>query len=96
MKIEQSLRDLWNAIKHANTYIVGIPSGKEKEKGAKRMFRERIVEMITMAEQKDTELTTTPMNTSKIHPRVEQFSLKTNGKLAERLQFNQGRSTHIK
>lgn len=60
------------------------------------MYRERIVEdMITMAEQ-DTELTTTPMNTSKIHPRVEQFSLKTNGKLAERLQFNQGRSTHIK
>ena len=41
-----------------------------------------------MAEQEDTELTTTPMNTSKIHLHVEQFSLKTNWKLAERLQFN--------
>jgi hypothetical protein len=43
-----------------------------------------------MAEQEDTELTTTPMNTSKIHPRVEQFSLKTNWKLAERLLYNRG------
>ena len=38
-----------------------------------------------------------PMNTTKIHLHVEQFSLKTNWKLAERLLYNQGykKNPHI-
>ena len=35
------------------------------------------------------------MNTSKIHQRVEQFSLETNWKPAERVLYNQGFKTHV-
>ena len=41
---EDSLRDLWDNIKHNNIHIVGVPEGEEREKGPEKIFEEIIVE----------------------------------------------------
>ena len=41
-RTEDSLRDLWDNIKHTNIRIIGVP--KEKEKGYEKIFEEIIVE----------------------------------------------------
>ena len=41
---EDSLRDLWDNIKHINIYIIGIPQVAEREKGPKNIFEEIIGE----------------------------------------------------
>ena len=38
-KNEDSLRDLWDNIKHTNIHIIGIPEGEEREKGEENIFR---------------------------------------------------------
>ena len=35
---EDSLRDLWDNIKHNNIRIIGVPEGEEREKGPKKIF----------------------------------------------------------
>ena len=40
---EDSLRDLWDNIKHNNIYIIGAPEGEEREKGPEKIFEESIV-----------------------------------------------------
>uniref|UniRef100_A0A9L0TL94 L1 transposable element RRM domain-containing protein n=1 Tax=Equus caballus TaxID=9796 RepID=A0A9L0TL94_HORSE len=35
---ENSLRELWDNIKHANIRIIGVPEGEEKDKGAENLF----------------------------------------------------------
>ena len=42
-RIEDSLRDLWNNIKHNNIQIIGDPE-EEKKKGTEKIFEEIIVE----------------------------------------------------
>ena len=41
---EDSLRDLWDKIKHTNILIIGVPEGEEREKGPEKIFEEIIVE----------------------------------------------------
>ena len=41
---EDSLRDLWDSIKHNNIHIIGAPEGEEREKGPEKIFEEIIVE----------------------------------------------------
>ena len=41
---EDSLRDLWDDIKHSNIRIIGVPEGEEREKGPEKIFQEIIVE----------------------------------------------------
>ena len=41
---EDSLRDLWNNIKHINIHIIGVPEGEEREKGPEKIFEELISE----------------------------------------------------
>ena len=41
-KYESNIRDLWDNIKQANLYIIGIPEGVEKEKGMENIFEEII------------------------------------------------------
>ena len=41
---EDSLRDLWNKIKHTNIQIIGDPEKEEKKKGTKKVFEEITVE----------------------------------------------------
>ena len=42
-RIEDSLRDLWDNIKHTNIQIMGVPE-EEKKKGTEKIFEEIIVE----------------------------------------------------
>ena len=41
---EDSLRDLWDNIKHTNIRIVGVPEGEKRKKGPEKTFEEIIVE----------------------------------------------------
>ena len=43
-RTEDSLRDLWDNIKHANIQIIGVPEEKDKKKGYEKIFEEIIVE----------------------------------------------------
>ena len=37
---EDSLRDLWDNIKHTNIRIIGVPEGEDREKGPEKIFEE--------------------------------------------------------
>ena len=38
-KIEDSLRDLWDNIKHTNIRIIGVPEEEEKKKGLTKSLK---------------------------------------------------------
>ena len=42
--IQDSLRDLWDNIKHTNIRIIGVPEEEEKKKWTEKIFEEIIVE----------------------------------------------------
>ena len=35
---EESLKELWDNIKHINVYVTGVPEGEESEKGLEEIF----------------------------------------------------------
>ena len=37
---EDSLRDLWENIKHTNIHIIGVPEGEERDKGAENILED--------------------------------------------------------
>ena len=39
---QDSLRDLWDNIKHTNICIISVPEGEEREKGAENIFEDLI------------------------------------------------------
>ena len=41
---EDSLRDLWDNIKHTNIPSIGVPEEEEKKKGYEKIFEEIVVE----------------------------------------------------
>ena len=43
-RIEDSLRDLWDNIKHTNIRIIRVPEEEEKKNGTEKIFEEIIVE----------------------------------------------------
>ena len=43
-RIKDSLRDLWDNIKHTNIRTTGVPGEEEKKKGTETIFEEIIVE----------------------------------------------------
>ena len=43
-RTEDSLRDLWDNIKHTNIWIIRVPEEEEKMKGYENFFEEIIVE----------------------------------------------------
>ena len=43
-RIEDSLRDLWDNIKHTNIQITGVPEEEEKKKRYEKIFEEIIVD----------------------------------------------------
>ena len=51
IKSEDSLRDLWDNIKHTNIWIIGVPE-EEKKKGYEKIFEEIIVENSPNMEKK--------------------------------------------
>ena len=42
-RIEDSLRDLWDNIRHTNIWIIGVPEEEEKKKGSEKIFEKIIV-----------------------------------------------------
>ena len=50
-RTEDSLRDLWGNIKHANIHMIGAPE-EEKKKGYEKIFEEIIVENFPNMERK--------------------------------------------
>ena len=42
-RIEDSLRDCWDNIKHTNIQIIGVPEEEETKKGNEKIFEEIIV-----------------------------------------------------
>ena len=51
-RTEDSLRDLWDNIKHTNIRIIGVPEEKDKKKRHEKIFEEIIVENLTNMENK--------------------------------------------
>ena len=43
-RIEDSLRDLWDNMKHTNIQITGVLEEEEKKKGTEKIFEEIIAE----------------------------------------------------
>ena len=43
-RTKDSLRDLWDNVKHSNVGIIGVQEEKEKKKGYEKIFEEIIVE----------------------------------------------------
>ena len=41
---EESLGELWDNVKCTNIHIIGVPEGKEREKGTEKIFQEIIAE----------------------------------------------------
>ena len=39
---EESLRELWDNVKHINIHIIGVPEGEEREKETEKIFQEII------------------------------------------------------
>ena len=37
---EESLRELWDNVKHTNIRIIGVPEGEERGKGTEKIFQE--------------------------------------------------------
>ena len=43
-RAEDSLRDLWDHIKHTNIWVIRVPEEEEKKKGYENIFEEMTVE----------------------------------------------------
>ena len=50
-RTEDSLRDLWDNIKHTNIPSIGVPEEEEKKKGYEKIFEEIIVENLPNMEK---------------------------------------------
>ena len=50
-RTEDSLRDLWNNIKHTNIWIIRVPEEEEKKKGYEKNFEEILVEIFSHMEK---------------------------------------------
>ena len=67
---EDSLRDLWDNIKHNNIRIIGVPEEEEKKKGPKKTFEKTIVENFpNMGKEIDTQVQDAQRLSSRISQR---------------------------
>ena len=67
---EDSLRDLWDNIKCNNIHIIGVPEGKEREKGSEKIFEEIAVKTFTnMGKELATQVQEAQRVPGRINPR---------------------------
>ena len=67
---EDSLRDLWDNIKHNNIHIIGVPEGEEREKGPEKIFEEIIVKnFLNMGKEIATQVQKVQRVPFRINPR---------------------------
>ena len=52
IRIEDSLRDLWDNIKRNDIQIIGVPEEDKKKKGTEKTFEEIMVEKVPNLERK--------------------------------------------
>ena len=68
---ENSLRGLWDNIKHNNIHITGVPEGEEREKGPEKIFEEIIVENFpNMGKEIATQVQEVQRVPYRINPRI--------------------------
>ena len=71
-RTEDSLRDLWNRIKHTNIRIIGFPEEEEKKKVYEKFFEETIVENFSnMEKEKVNKLQEAQAVPYRIKPRIK-------------------------
>ena len=69
-RIEDSLRYLWDNIKHTNISIIGVPEGEGREKGHEKIFEEIIVENFpNMGKEIATQIQNAQRAPGRINPR---------------------------
>ena len=62
------MKNLWDNIKQANLCIIGIPEGKEKEKGIENIFEEIISENFPNLKETDIKMQGAQMAPNKLNP----------------------------
>ena len=50
-RTEDSLRNLWENIKHTNIWVIGVPEEEEKKKGYEKVFVEFVVKIFPNIEK---------------------------------------------
>ena len=69
-KNEDSIRDLWDNIKHTNIRISGVPDGEEKEKGTENLFEEIMAENFSnLAKETDIQVQEAQRVPNKMNPK---------------------------
>ena len=67
---EESLRKLWDNVKHTNIHIIGVPEGEEREKETEKIFQEIIAENFpNMGKESLTQIQEAQRVPYKINPR---------------------------
>ena len=67
---EESLRELWDNVKHTNVRIIGVPEGEEREKETEKIFQELIAENFpNMGKEPLTQIQEAQRVSYKINPR---------------------------
>uniref|UniRef100_A0A5G2QHF9 L1 transposable element RRM domain-containing protein n=1 Tax=Sus scrofa TaxID=9823 RepID=A0A5G2QHF9_PIG len=70
LKTNESLRELWDNVKHSNIHIIGVPEGEEREKGTEKIFREiRAENFPKMGKEPLTQIQEVQQVPYKINPR---------------------------
>jgi len=67
-KHESNIRDLWDNIKQANLHIIGIPEGKEEEKGIENIFEEIMAENFAKLKHTDIKIQKAQRAPNKLNP----------------------------
>uniref|UniRef100_A0A8D1EFD6 L1 transposable element RRM domain-containing protein n=2 Tax=Sus scrofa TaxID=9823 RepID=A0A8D1EFD6_PIG len=67
-KHESNIRDLWDNIKQASLYIIGIPEGKEKEKGIENTFEDIMAENFPNLKGADIKIQEAQRAPNKLNP----------------------------
>ena len=64
----KAIWDLWDNMKWANLHIIGIPEGKEKEKGTENIFEEIMSENIPNLKETDIKIQEAQRAPNKLNP----------------------------
>ena len=69
-RIEDSLKELWDNVKHPKIRIIGVPEGEERDKGPEKIFEEIIAENFpNMGKESLTQIQEAQQIPYKINPR---------------------------
>ena len=67
---EESLRELWDNVKHTNIHVIGVPEGEEREKETEKIFQEIIAKNFpNMGKEPLTQIQEAQCVPYKINPR---------------------------